>query len=1053
MGRSAASTSRKGSAPPNDEFENATPLSGLSAGDYGYAGDRGPGDVNATSEPGEPNHAGNASGQSLWWRWTAPANVSVQVDTCSSLYDNGYHPDTVLAVYTGDTVDALSPVASNDDLASCAPGSGVAFTARAGQTYRIAVDGAAGSNADGVFVLSLRVTAVSGGTPPATTPVTPTTRQETEVQEEAQALGRERQEEVQDQKEAAAIQAGLMAGLGTGERTFDAAARGGKLPRRAVLLALVTSAHLWRVLAIGLVGASAIAATALAPGAQAVSSTPDKTDVTNGIVNAVVPTPGAIYIGGKFTQVGPGTGTWVGIDSSTAAIMGLPQVSGGTRNGSVLYASEVRAAAPDGSGGYYIGGGFTHVGGLARRNLAHILADGSVDPNFAPNPNREVHALAVSGSTVYVGGAFSSFNGEVSNSIGGQPRDGIAALDAATGNATSWDPSAGSQLIPSPSPARPSTSAAASTASAARSAGASPPLDAATGAATSWNANAEPNATDYCRVARSPSPSPSATVYVGGDFDHLGGQARNNIAELDAATGAATSWNPNAQGGMASGSNNDYTSVDALAVSGSLVYARRPLHLDRGRDPPQHRRPRPDHRGGDGLEPERHGHVAGTRPQTATSTRSPSPARPSTPAASSTTSAASPATVSPPSTPRPAPRRAGTRASTGASANPGIVYTLAVSGSTVYAGGFFAAIGGQARRNVAALDPATGEVTSWNPNADGEVDALDVCGSTVYAGGDFTSIGGQFRNRIGALDAATGNATSWNPNADGEVDALHVSPSAVYAGGTFTSIGGKARNAIAALNAATGNATSWNPNANGEVDALHVSPSAVYAGGRFDHIGGQARNNIAALDAATGNRDELEPGLQRRDQRPRRLRRDRLRRRRLLLCTSATRLDRRPVPQRHRRPRRGHGQRDELGPEPGSGEHGGRPRRHRFERLRRRRLLVPHNIAAFNRTTGAASWGPIANGEVRALEFGPDGSLWVGGAFTEFDAAPQSGIARFAPTQDRQSDRCLQPGPMRRRPALERLQLRQGEEEQAQGDGEGDHERPRPRRDWSSPRP
>ena len=57
----------------------------------------------------------------------------------------------MLAVYTGDAVDALSLVASNDDLASCVPGSGVAFTASAGTTYRIAVDGAAGTECNRVY--------------------------------------------------------------------------------------------------------------------------------------------------------------------------------------------------------------------------------------------------------------------------------------------------------------------------------------------------------------------------------------------------------------------------------------------------------------------------------------------------------------------------------------------------------------------------------------------------------------------------------------------------------------------------------------------------------------------------------------------------------------------------------------------------------------------------------------------------------------------------------------------------------------------------------------
>src|SRR5207249_435635 len=51
------------------------------------------------------------------------------------------------------------------------------------------------------------------------------------------------------------------------------------------------------------------------------------------------------------------------------------------------------------------------------------------------------------------------------------------------------------------------------------------------------------------------------TVYAGGTFATIGGQPRNRIAELDTTSGAATTWNPNA--------NN---TVGALAVSGSTVY-------------------------------------------------------------------------------------------------------------------------------------------------------------------------------------------------------------------------------------------------------------------------------------------------------------------------------------------------------------------------------------------------------------------------------------------------------------------------------------------------
>jgi len=161
------------------------------------------------------------------------------------------------------------------------------------------------------------------------------------------------------------------------------------------------------------------------------------------------------------------------------------------------------------------------------------------------------------------------------------------------------------------------------------------------------------------------------------------------------------------------------------------------------------------------------------------------------------------------------------------------------------------------RSAIAALDASTGAATSWDPSAAGpafvEVAAIAVSKGTVYVGGDFTEIGGQPRNHIAALDPASGAATSWDPNADGtEVYALAVSGNTIYAGGFFDHIGGKGRQSIAALDAATGAATSWDPDADGTVLALSVKGNTVFAGGVFDHIGGQQRARIAALDAKSG---------------------------------------------------------------------------------------------------------------------------------------------------------------------------------------------------------
>jgi hypothetical protein len=48
------------------------------------------------------------------------------------------------------------------------------------------------------------------------------------------------------------------------------------------------------------------------------------------------------------------------------------------------------------------------VGGVARSNIAHILSNDTVDLSWDPEANGAVFALAVSGSTVYTGGQFTS---------------------------------------------------------------------------------------------------------------------------------------------------------------------------------------------------------------------------------------------------------------------------------------------------------------------------------------------------------------------------------------------------------------------------------------------------------------------------------------------------------------------------------------------------------------------------------------------------------------------------------------------------------------------
>lgn len=90
--------------------------------------------IDATKEVGEPDHAGYPGGKSVWWTWTAPSTGSFVIKTVGSSYD------TLLAVYTGTVVNALTERASDDE----SGGNGTSLltlSATGGTTYQIAVDG------------------------------------------------------------------------------------------------------------------------------------------------------------------------------------------------------------------------------------------------------------------------------------------------------------------------------------------------------------------------------------------------------------------------------------------------------------------------------------------------------------------------------------------------------------------------------------------------------------------------------------------------------------------------------------------------------------------------------------------------------------------------------------------------------------------------------------------------------------------------------------------------------------------------------------------------
>jgi hypothetical protein len=307
-------------------------------------------------------------------------------------------------------------------------------------------------------------------------------------------------------------------------------------------------------------------------------------------VEALIVSGDTVYVGGSFTTINGATtrNRLAAVDAATGAVTDWNPNANSTVFALALSGNKV-----------YAGGGFSEINGTATRNRLAALdaATGSVTA-WNPSASGIVQALAVSGNTVYAGGAFDSF--------GGVTRNRLAAVDV-NGNLTAWNPGASSYV-----------NALAVSGSTLYAGGTFQKIGAAdrfklaafdtsTGGLTGWNPN--PNGTvnvlavsggtiyaggEFSSVGGSPSVTRTKlaafdtngsltawnpviagasgvevyalavsgnTVYVGGNFNTINGVTRNRLAAIDADTGLATAWDPNAG-----------NAIYALALSGDTVY-------------------------------------------------------------------------------------------------------------------------------------------------------------------------------------------------------------------------------------------------------------------------------------------------------------------------------------------------------------------------------------------------------------------------------------------------------------------------------------------------
>lgn len=197
----------------------------------------------------------------------------------------------------------------------------------------------------------------------------------------------------------------------------------------------------------------------------------------------------------------------------------------------------------------------------------------------------------------------------------------------------------------------------------------------------------------------------------------------------------------------------------------------------------------------------------------------------------------------------------------------GVVWSQAMVGNTVYAGGSFTTArppgGGTtvARSNLLAYDIRTGQLnTSFAPTFNGQIKAVAVSPDQqrVYVGGEFTTVNGTTKRRIAAFNANTGALiSSFAPPVNYTVNAIVATNTTVYAGGDFQGVGSQDRWGLAAFNASNGALLAWAPVATGgTVWAMAMNPAGtkIAVGGSFTALNGSSNPGygLGMVDATTG---------------------------------------------------------------------------------------------------------------------------------------------------------------------------------------------------------
>ncbi len=447
----------------------------------------------------------------------------------------------------------------------------------------------------------------------------------------------------------------------------------------------------------------------------------------------------------------------------------------------------------------FVAGTFRVIGGLSRARLAKISinGDGAADPQWNPSPDGLPFGIVWNGASLYVGGQFINIGGVFKPRLAKLSAIGAGAIDP------TWTPTAdfnrtgvtalaldGQQLYVGTR-----NFAAVKTP---RIGGIFRISTAGAGLIdTTWRP--APGPTDYYVDAIAASAS---HVFIGGEFTTAAG-VRALLVKFSTAGGGAVdaSWNP-AITGPDDADPTAVTTVRSLLLSGASLYV-----------------------GGrfTAIGGQQHSHFAKLPIN------------------------------------GPALADASFRADAEITDDNGAGgAALAQRGTQVIAGGSFRRINGNVALALASLDAATGtlgEAYRAQVETPGFVfSVVRQADGKLIVGGHFFIAGGVPRNGLVRLLADGTVDAGWSPATDtAQINEIVVDGNDIFVAGTFSKMGGQTRSGLAKLSAIGSDAADpdWNPNVDGFISSIYGAGSQLYVCGEFDTVAGTAIHGLARV-AKTG---------------------------------------------------------------------------------------------------------------------------------------------------------------------------------------------------------